>query len=144
MRVIKITPVILALILIFSVFTPVFATDTSLVLDVENEGNEVIKKNSMFEDSKGLDPGLPEVTVDDAANWIERKGFEIIHLMQKFMQPFAIAVFIASAIMALAGVFGRGQMTSKGLVGMFLALVIYAVGLYAPEIVDVFLSWVSS
>lgn len=139
-----VTPILLALLLILLSLTPVFATEnTELNLNIEKSGS-AIERNSMFEDSEGLDPGLPEVSVDDAANWIERKGFEIIHLMQKFMQPFAIVIFIASAMMALVGVFGRGQTTSKGLIGMFLALIIYAVGLYAPEIVDIFLSWVRS
>lgn len=141
---------IIALILIVSTFVPVFAEDinkeeTILELNLENKETEKEKRNSIFEEAEGpFDPGLPEVTIDDATNWIERKGFEIITLMQKFMQPFAIVIFIGSAIMALVGVFGKGKTVSKGLVGMFLALIIYAVGLYAPEIMDIFLSWVRS
>lgn len=150
---IKVTMLLLSLFIVFISFTPVFAGEIlkeGQELDVElNKNNENAKpsnkQNSMFEEvDDGRDPGLPDVSVDDASAWVEKKGFEVIGFLQKFIQPFAIIIFIGSAIMALAGAFGNGRLVSRGLVGMFIALIIYVVVLYAPEIMDAFLNWTRS
>lgn len=102
-------------------------------------------RNNMFVDNgEMIDAGLPTVTTDDITDWADRKGFEIIGLLQKIAQPFAIVVFIGSAFMALLGILGNGHLVSKGFIGMLIALIVYAVVLYAPEIMDIFLGWVSS
>lgn len=87
---------------------------------------------------------LPSVTIDDAESWIERKGFELIGLLQKFVQPFAIIIFILSAFVSLAGAFGNSQLIGRGILGMFIAVIMYAVVLYAPEILDGILGWLES
>lgn len=98
-----------------------------------------------FEESEGpMDVGLPTVSTDDINDWTERKGFEIIGVLQKFVQPFAIVMFIGCAILTLIGAFGNGKMVSRGLLGMFITLIVYVVVLYAPEIMDVFLGFVRS
>ena len=99
----------------------------------------------MFNETENpKDPGLPVVTVDDMSTWTEKKGFEVIGFLQKFIQPFAIIIFIISGVIALTGVLGDGRQVSKGLIGMFIALIMYVVVLYAPEIMDIFLNWVQS
>ena len=102
-------------------------------------------KSEMFKEQEHpQDPGLPSVTVDDMNNWTERKGFEIIGVLQKFIQPFAIIIFIFSAIITLMGALGNAKQVSKGIVGMLISLVMYVVVLYSPEIMDFFLNWVRS
>ena len=111
------------------------------------EADKTIKQKilEMFPNSNSsTDAGLPVVTIDDASNWMERKGFEVIGFLQKFIQPFAIIVFIFSGIMVLLGSFGNSKSVSQGLWGMFIALIMYVTVLYAPEIMDVFLGWVQS
>lgn len=101
--------------------------------------------NSIFVDNgTEIDDGIPEVSTDEIAEWADRKGFEIVGLLQRFVQPFSIVIFIGCAILALMGAFGNGRLVSTGLLGMVISLVIYAVVLYAPEIMDGFLSWVKS
>lgn len=102
-------------------------------------------RNNMFVDNgEMIDAGLPTVTTDDITDWADKKGFEIIGFLQKIAQPFAIVVFIGNAFMALLGILGNGHLVSKGFIGMLIALIVYAVVLYAPEIMDIFLGWVSS
>lgn len=88
--------------------------------------------------------GLPNATIDDASNWAERKGFEIVGFLQTVVQPFAVIIFIGCGLMALVGAFGNGSLVGKGIVGMVIALIMYAVVLYAPELLDFFMAWVSS
>ncbi|PLS19669.1 hypothetical protein CVD28_04435 [Bacillus sp. M6-12] len=84
------------------------------------------------------------VTIGEAEKWAERKGFEVVHLLQKVVQPFAIIIFILSAFMSLAGSFGNSQLVGRGIFGMFIAVIMYAVVLYAPEIMDSVLGWLTS
>ena len=136
----KIVIFVLMLVLLFSFSVIAFAEENSRNL---NENPE--PKNNMFVDREDkMDDGLPKVTADDITDWADRKGFEVVGFLQKFAQPFAIIIFIGSAFMSLLGVLGNGQLVSKGLTGMLIALVIYVVVLYAPEIMDVFLNWVRS
>lgn len=118
----------------------VLANDEEVEVEVETE-----PKNELFEDTGDeMDAGLPNATIDDASNWAERKGFELVGLLQKFVQPFAIIIFIGCAILTLVGAFGNGHLVSRGILGMVISLVMYAVVIYAPEIMDVFLGWINS
>jgi lipopolysaccharide export LptBFGC system permease protein LptF len=85
-----------------------------------------------------------DVTIQEAEKWAERKGFELVHLLQKVVQPFAIIIFIISAFMAMAGGFGNSQLVGRGLWGMTIAVIMYAVVLYAPEIMDSVLGWLTT
>lgn len=128
---------------LFSIPLTAFASDTDNPLEDDRDLEE--RTEEMFPNSEESDDvGLPEVTLDDANTWIERKGFEIIGFLQKFAQPFAIVVFIFSGLMVLVGAFGNGKLVSKGVFGMFITLIMYVVVLYAPEIMDVFLGWVQN
>lgn len=97
-------------------------------------------------DSSGIiiDGQVEKVTIDQAEKWAERKGFELVHLLQKVVQPFAIIIFIVCAFMSLAGAFGNSQLVGRGIFGMFIAVLMYAVVLYAPEIMDSVLGWLTS
>lgn len=97
-------------------------------------------------DSSGIiiDGQVEKVTIEEAEKWAERKGFEVVHLLQKVVQPFAIIIFILSAFVSLAGAFGNSQLVGRGIFGMFIAVLMYAVVLYAPEILDSILGWLST
>lgn len=87
---------------------------------------------------------LPEVSIDDAIEWANKKGFEIIHFLQVLVQPFAIIIFIISALFTLVGSIGRGDLTGKGLWGMVISVIVYAIVLYAPVILKAFVSFIAS
>lgn len=137
----KVITSILILSLLFLFNLTVFAEQSNEFLN-----KETTPEDSMFSDNRYyvIDDGLPKATTDDIVDWADRKGFEIVGLLQKIAQPFAIMVFIGSAFMSLFGILGNGHLVSKGVTGMIIAVIIYAVVLYAPEIMDIFLAWVKN
>jgi len=87
---------------------------------------------------------VPKVTIDQASTWVERKGNDGLGFLQTMVQPFAVIIFIFCAFMTLIGAFGNSQLVGRGILGMFIAVVMYAVVLYAPEILDFILGWLKS
>ena len=87
---------------------------------------------------------IPNVSIDDGINWVNRKGFEIIRFFQVIVQPLAIIVFIISALFTLFGSIGRGDLAGRGMWGMVISAIVYAVVLYAPVILQSFVGWMSS
>jgi len=126
-------------------FTSVNAVGTGSVstTPVTNYSNEDLT-NKGKELNELVTGQVPVITIDDAETWGERKGFELVHLLQKWIQPISIIIFILSAIMALFGALGNSRLVGKGMWGMGIAVVLYAVVLYAPELMDGFLNWVST
>lgn len=88
-----------------------------------------------------FDTGVPEVGVDEVTDWADRKGSQIVTMLQRFAQPFSIIVFIGCAVLALIGAFGNSQLISRGIFGMAIAGIIYAIILYAPELIDLLLGF---
>lgn len=141
MRIRKTLTATLALSLLFSVAGFILGgTVNALATEAESEIPVVEEMEEEIHDPSGI--GLPTATTEEISQWTERKGFEIIGVLQRFVQPFAIVVFIGCAILTLIGAFGNGKMVSKGLVGMITSLIMYVVVLYAPEIMDTFLNFV--
>lgn len=87
---------------------------------------------------------MPNVTIDVAQNFVERKGFDIIALLQTFAQPFSIALFIFGAFLALIGAFGKTGAVLKGLLVMGIAVIVYATVMYAPQLLDLGNGWLKS
>lgn len=131
----------------------VFAT-TNPTGEQTNKGTDIFdttKVNSKSEveddeiDSSDIaSGGLPEVTIDQASDWAERKGGDIISLLQRIVQPLSTIIFIACAFLTLVGAFGNSQLVGRGIFGMFVSVIMYAVVLYAPELMDFVLAWLKS
>lgn len=88
--------------------------------------------------------GIPNVQIEQAKKWVEKKGYQIVDLLQTFVQPFAIVIFILCALLSLLGAFGSSSMVFKGIVGMMIAVIMYAVVLAAPELLDLAIAWLHS
>lgn len=87
---------------------------------------------------------LPKTSTQDINNWSERKGFEIVSILQKFAQPFCIVTFICGAIMAVAGALFNKRLVPTGLGAMAISGFVYAAILFAPDILDNFIYWIRS
>lgn len=94
--------------------------------------------------SINVDGGVPVVTIDDATSWVERKGFEIVKFLQTVVQPFAIIIFIGCAFLALIGAFGNSSLIGRGVSGMLIAVIMYAVVLFSPEILGSIINWLQT
>lgn len=155
---------IISLIIIFIMTIPVFAkdgwptneniqdnnyiqfTEDSLKELDDNITNieRIDRSTKSFSTYTNNEDVLPEVSIDDAIEWANKKGFEIIHFLQVLVQPFAIIIFIISALFTLVGSVGRGDLTGKGLWGMVISVIVYAIVLYAPVILKAFVSFIAS
>ena len=103
-----------------------------------NDMDRGAKSFSTYTDNEDI---LPDVTIDDAIDWANKKGYEIISFLQVLVQPFAIIIFIISALFTLVGSIGRGDLSGKGLWGMVISVIVYAIVLYAPVIIQAFVSF---
>ena len=123
-----------------------FATiDASKVKPLDGESLRASKTIQASDKSgyAGSSDVLDKVTLSQAQNKIEEKGFDIIHLLQIIAKPFAIVMFIASAFVSFFAFFGHGGLLSKGLLGMLIAGVMYTAIMYAPQLIDFINTWLS-
>ena len=148
----KIITVLSTFIILFSLNICAFAqsnTENTSNFNTQETPTSQDSKNTSTENMYGpsteyLDDLTPDVNMTDAEDYIDEKGFELIGLFQKVAQIFVIISFIFCGFMALAGAFGNGQLVGKGLWGMALTAVIFAVITYAPELLDAFVAWTAS
>ncbi|WP_172418880.1 hypothetical protein [Geobacillus subterraneus] len=88
--------------------------------------------------------GIPKTTIDQATQWANRKGSDVVSFLQSAAKPFAVIFFILSGVMAVFGVFGNGSLLSKALVGAGIVAAAYAGILYAEPLLSWFVGWLTS
>lgn len=81
-------------------------------------------------------PTVEYVTVDDAVNWIDRKGAEIIKACQQIAKPICMIMFIGSLAMAGFGIFGNSHLIGRGIFGCILIALIYGAITIAPFLLE--------
>lgn len=87
---------------------------------------------------------LPDVSMDDAVEWAQRKSYEVIQLLQTFVQPICVIAFIICAFMLLFGTIAHNQLAGRGLMGLIISSVVYGLVMFAPVIVQTFTAWLSA
>lgn len=110
----------------------------------ENEESEDRDSTTTYSDGSTYNPDdeLPQVSIDQANDWADRRGEDATTFLQIGGQWLAIIVFIISAIMTLFGaIAGR---ISKGLIGIFIAIIMYTGITFAPLLIDFFSQWLAS
>lgn len=95
-------------------------------------------------DDSGINqPNIPSVSVDQAADFLSGKMYDIIMFFQVIAKPLCILVGVASAMISLLGIFGDSGMLYKGITGMVLAAICYFGIMYAPELIAFINGWMS-
>jgi len=82
----------------------------------------------------GEDAGAKTASVDNIKGYVDKKGGDIISLLQYIAQPVLIIAFLLFAFLAVFGMFGNGSLVGRGVFGMLLCGVSYSLVLYADEI----------
>lgn len=103
-----------------------------------SEGKAVYSDGSTYNPSGEL----PSVSIQEANDWADRKGQDATSFLQVGGQWFAIVMFIVSAILTVIG--AVGGKVSKGLIGVFFSIIMYAGITFAPTILDFFSQWLGS
>lgn len=95
-------------------------------------------------DNTGINqPDIPSVSVDQAADFVSGKVYDIIMFFQVIAKPLCILVGVVSAVISLLGIFGDSGMLYKGITGLVLAAVCYFGIMYAPELIAFINGWMS-
>lgn len=134
--------ILFALIFMFLGSANVFAAPETQSSRAAQEKIGFVKTEDLSKDD--IDPGIPSVSSDAIAAYGERKGGEVIGILQTWGQPILIVAFILGAIMTALGFFFKGATTRAGMAAMFFSALSYCVIMYAPEIMDAFLKWARS
>lgn len=92
--------------------------------------------------NKAIDEAAPMVTIDEANEWSERKGFEVVGFLQNIAEPFTVIIFIVGGFLFIVGTLGKSSLAAKGLITMAFAGIGYASILYAPDLLSSFLYWI--
>lgn len=126
---------------IVSTLIPVYADDTAP--EILRSGIYTLDKINAESEHPILDPS-DENILGKIENFFQRKGDDIIFVLQRIVQPFTIIVFIISAFITLIGSILDSNLLSKGFWGMCISVFVYAIVLYAPVIVPIGANWVAS
>lgn len=119
-------------------------TSSNTLLDNGKIQNQITYNGESYIQTYGIGVTPTTVTTEIMVEWILRKGNELISIMQVVARPFAIIIFIFSAGLALIGAITKGDMMIRGLMGMGLSSVIYALVLCAPAIINILPNFFSS
>lgn len=134
---------VLTLIVVGFPIQTVLANNAKTTVTTSNvEG--IASKGATFSDGTTYDPNgeLPEASINQATDWADRKGEDATHFLQVGGQWLAIIVFIISAVMTLFGAIA-GKV-SKGLIGIFIAILMYTGITFAPLLIDFISQWLAS
>ncbi|HCL4480292.1 TPA: hypothetical protein N2D99_002380 [Clostridium botulinum] len=115
---------------------------TNTVTPIQSQDKDTSSTTKKFDYSP--DKELPKVGIDQASNWAERKGQDIVNFLQIVVQPFSVIIFIGCAFITLFGTFGHGGLVAKGIIGMGIAVAMYTAVLFAPELLQFFSRWLAS
>lgn len=124
----------------YSTWTYAGTLETKPISGVTNTSST----NGFLTDDSGINqPNIPSVSVDQAADLVGSKIYDIILFFQVIAKPLCILVGVASAMMSLLGIFGDSGLLYKGITGMVLAALCYFGIMYAPELIAFINGWMS-
>lgn len=119
----------------------------AIVDDVVNKGNPQESIPEYKDGEELLTPNdflyKENVTIEDVGNKIEKRMFELVSLLQTFIKPFAIIMFIISAINVVVGIVFNTKKHALGYLGLIFSVFMYVGVIYAPNLVGFFVNWLS-
>lgn len=84
------------------------------------------------------------VSTDEVNNWVERKGNDVISIMQTAGKVLAIIGFFACIIICIIGAMSNRRLLTGGLIGMLIAASAYVALTQGKELINLFSAWVMS
>lgn len=107
--------------------------------------------NNVVNSGKKVDMGdvdgsnyIPDTTIEDANNWVSKKGDDLVSFGGTLAEPISIIGFMVGLFITLAGGFTKSNLIGKGLLVMAISIIVYAGVVFAPELVQYFSGWLAS
>lgn len=94
------------------------------------------------EDVLGI-AGADVVTTDDVNNWIDRKGGELISIVEKVVRWISVIAFFVSLGFVVVGFSNKRTMVA-GFIGMVVSCLVFAVATCGPQVMQIVASWLRS
>ena len=86
----------------------------------------------------------PIITTDQIVDYGLRKGNELISILQTLAQPLCIIFFIIGCGCMLVGTITKSSLISIGITGTLLSVIVYALILYSPMLVNILVSYLAT
>lgn len=87
---------------------------------------------------------IPDTSIDDANQWVNNKGEDLIGLGVTVARPLSIMVFMLGLVITLVGAIAKSSYITKGVIVIVFSIMMYVGCIYAPELVHFFSTWLSS
>lgn len=84
------------------------------------------------------------VTIEDATNWVDRKGGEVVSFAVHTVKPICVVGIFLCVIMCIAGAVGNKKLLVGGLIGILICAVLFTLVTCWPEVLNAFSSWLMS
>ena len=112
-----------------------------------NQNEHLEEQMSQIEENVQIDGGAVTITKtesSDLTSRFEQKGYEVINFLRRIAQPLAILAFLIGALMIVIGQITGSRMKNTGMMVLLFTAISYAGIVFAPEILDSFISWLSA
>lgn len=87
---------------------------------------------------------IPDTTIEDANQWVNEKGNDLIGFGGNVAEKIAILGFMVGLLVTLVGAVSRSHHITKGFIIMAISICVYVGAVFAPEIVHYFSRWLTS
>lgn len=131
--------------LITLILTLLMTSMTTQILFASSDTDIKENQSSIDEHIQIREDGSVQMTrteADDFTSRFEQKGYEIINFLRRISQPLAILAFLIGALMIVAGQITGSRMKNTGMMVLLFTAISYAGIVFAPEILDAFISWI--
>ena len=88
--------------------------------------------------------GQDVVTTTDVENWVNRKGGEIINIIELAVRWISVFFFFVSLVLVVIGAVGNKRTMVAGFIGMAICCVIFAVATCGTQIMNIVSAWLRS
>lgn len=114
-------------------------TDTETSTDQEGYYGDIPSSEEVL----GID-GDKVVTTTDVSNWLNRKGGEVVSIVELAVRWISVFFFFVSLVFVVVGSLGNKRTMVAGFIGMAVCCVIFAVATCGPQIMELISSWLRS
>lgn len=123
------------------------STDTTVTPDTSTDTST--ESESYYGDITSPDEALGVagqdiVTTTDVENWVNRKGGEIINIIELAVRWISVFFFFVSLVFVVIGALGNKRTMVAGFIGMAVCCVIFAVATCGTQIINIVSAWLRS
>ena len=152
---IAITALVSAGLFLIPVSASVVDTGTGAMDNLENDSSseqnseETTEASASTEEKSGGNVRLmtgeeligSTATMADVDEYVEDKGGQVIHIIQKVCSYIVGIIFIVCLVMVVIGAIAHNQWVGRGAIGCLICLIVYCAIYFGPALLEWFRAW---